>query len=161
MSVTIKGRVKVADDWFRGPSWGEAAQADFEARLTRARPHNQQEYLRIKALGFLDAGHREAAEALLERSVNAPDGCFFQTVRAWENLADIARERGDLVRAQGLYRRVLSEQSSLSGTSGGVELSLAETLLDGVGCDPAGEPLALLRAWIERAELRFDNQMFR
>ncbi len=50
----------------RGPTsgsaakdWDEAARADFEARLARARPHNRQQYLRIKGLSLRAAGHAD------------------------------------------------------------------------------------------------------
>ncbi|MGO8956786.1 MAG: hypothetical protein ACLQFR_05360 [Streptosporangiaceae bacterium] len=41
-------------EWFRSPAWDESARADFEVRLSRARPHNRQQYLLIKALALRD-----------------------------------------------------------------------------------------------------------
>ena len=151
----------VADDWFRSPEWDEAARTDFETRLARARPHNRQQYLRIKGLSLRAAGHADAARELLERAADCAGGYFFETVAAWETLADMALDRGDRESAEQLYRRILAEQPSLSGTSGNVEMSLAEILLDTGRNDALDEVFGLLKSWIERAGMKFDNQLFR
>ena len=151
----------VADDWFRSPEWDEATRADFETRLARARPHNRQQYLRIKGLSLRAAGRTDGARELLERAADCGDGYFFETVSAWETLADMALVGGDRERAEQLYRRILAEQPSLSGTSGNVEMSLAEILLDTGRPDALNEAVALLKSWIERAGKKFDNQLFR
>ena len=85
----------MANDWFRSPEWDEAARADFETRLARARPHNRQQYLRIKGLSLRAAGRLDGARELLERAADCADGYFVQTVAAWETLADMAVVRGD------------------------------------------------------------------
>jgi len=151
----------VPDEWFRSPAWDEAARADFEARLGRARPYNRQQYLRIKGLSLRAAGNVGAARQLLERATEDPDAALFMTVAAWETLADMAAESGHRDNAEQLYRRILSEQPSLSGTTGSVEISLAESLLD--GRDPADrdEALSLLNSWIKRKQLKFDSALFR
>ena len=151
----------VANDWYRSPEWDEVARADFETRLARVRPHNRQQYLRIKGLSLRAAGHADAARELLERAAGCADGHLFQTVSTWETLADMAAVRGDRESAEQLYRRILAEQPSLSGTSGSVELSLAEILLDTGRPDALDEVFALLRAWIERAGMKFNSQLFR
>lgn len=151
----------VADDWFRSPDWDEAARGDFEARLARARPHNRQQYLRIKGVSLRAAGHLDGARDLLERAARSRDGYFFQTVAAWETLAEMAADRGDLETAEQLYRRILREQPSLSGTSGSIQLSLAEILLDSARPGALDEAMALLNSWIERKHLKFDSQLFR
>ena len=148
-------------DWFRSPDWNEPARTAFEARLARARPRNRQQYLRIKGLALRAAGHTAAARELLERAADHPDGHFFMTVSAWESLADMAVERGDRATAEQLYRRIVIEQPSGSGTTGGIEISLAELLLDKGDPDARDEALALLDSWMGRPRMKFDNQLFR
>jgi predicted Zn-dependent protease len=151
----------VADEWYRSDAWHETARADFEARLARARPHNRPQYLRIKGERLRAVGDVDAARVLLERSADHPDAYLFETVAAWESLAQIAAERGDQTTAETLYRRILAQQPSLSGTTGSVEISLAELLLDTGRVELLDEALALLDTWINRPGLKFDSQLFR
>ena len=151
----------MADDWFRSQEWDEAARADFETRLARARRHNRQQYLRMKGISLRAAGHLDGARELLERAADCADGYFAQTVAAWETLADMAVVRGDREGAEQLYRRILAEQPSLSGTTGSVEISLAEILLDTGRPDALDEAFALLRSWMGRSGIKFDSQLFR
>jgi tetratricopeptide (TPR) repeat protein len=153
--------VRVADEWFRSGAWDEAARADFEVRLARARRNNRQQYLRVKGLALRAAEHTEGARELLERAAAFPDGYRFQTVAAWETLADMAIERGDRGTAEELLRRILTEQGGASGSIGDVEITLAELLLDTGQPEARAESIALLTAWIERDRLKFDNQLFR
>ena len=150
------------DDWFRSPAWDAPARADFwEARLARARPRNRQQYLRIKGLALRAAGDGDAARLLLERAADHPDGHLFETSSAWETLGDLAVERGDRDTAQQLYRRILAENPTSSGTSGSIEISRAELLLDDGSPEAGTEALALLDSWIHRERLTVDDQLFR
>lgn len=63
------------------------------------------------------------------------------TVAAWESLADMGTQRGDRATAEQLYPRILDEQPSRSGTTGSVEISLAEVLLDSGNADARAEAL--------------------
>lgn len=38
LQVRLGHNTQVANDWFRSPDWDNAARADFEDRLARARP---------------------------------------------------------------------------------------------------------------------------
>jgi len=153
--------VPMADEWFRSTAWDDAARVDFEMRLARARPYNQQQYLRIKGISLRHARQMDGARELLERAADFPDGYLHETVSAWESLADMAVERGDRVAAEQLYRRILVEQPSLSGSTGSIEISLAELLLDGGRPQQRDEALELLNSWIERTGMKFDSQLFR
>jgi hypothetical protein len=157
----MRQNATVADEWFRSPEWDDAARADFETRLARARPHNRQQYLRIKGLTLRAADHTDGACELLERAARFADGSVSQAVSARETLADMAVDRGDRETAEQLYRRILAEQPSLSGTTGAVEMSLAEILLDTGRPDALDEAHALLRSWIERDGMKFDHVLFR
>lgn len=152
----------MADEWFRRPAWDEAARADFEARLARAKPHNRQQYLRIKGLALRSAGHTAAARELLERAADCaePEGFLHQTVAAWETLADMAVERGDRAAAEPLYRRILALPNQ-SGSTGTIEISLADLLLNTGRAQDRDEASALLDAWIKRDKLKFDHVLFR
>jgi tetratricopeptide (TPR) repeat protein len=151
----------VADEWFRSPRWDEAARADFEARLARARSTSRPQYLFIKALSVEEAGEVAGARELFTRAAEHPEAYLFQRAGAWEKLAELAARSGDRETAERLYRRILTEQPSLSGTSNTAEIALAELLLD--DGDEAGrdEALQLLTSWIERDGLKFNNQLLR
>jgi hypothetical protein len=150
----------VVDDWFRSSAWDEQARADFEMRLARARSYNRQQYLRIKGLSLLEAGNVPAAKELFERTAAFPDGSSFETVFAWEMLGDIAVTGGDPTTAETFYRRILDESSDTGGTTGNVELSLAELLLESKPVQ-SDQALLLLNSWMSRGGLRFDDQLFR
>lgn len=153
--MTAAGR-----EWFRQPGWDAADREDFERRLARSRPYNQQQYMRIKALALQEAGETRGSQELLQRILDYPDGYAHETAFALERLGDIASAQGDRDRAKGYYRRVLADHPSLSGTTGSVEISLAEVVLD-EGSAGRAEALELLNAWIARPELKFNSQLFR
>ena len=63
------------DHWYRSADWDEASQAEFAARLRRARPYNQVQYRRIKALTLLDTNdpaRQRAGRAMLEENLGDP-----------------------------------------------------------------------------------------
>lgn len=147
----------MSDGWFRSPSWDAGARTEFERRLARARPDSRQQYLRVKAVALIDAGQPDAAAALLRRIVDAGDSYRHEVAFACERLGDLAAAGGDRLGAEQFYRRVLADQPSLSGTTGGVEIALAEIL----EVERHEEILALLDAWMARPGPKFDNQLFR
>lgn len=151
----------MADEWFRSPAWDEAARAGFEARLARSRPYNRQQYLRVKAVSLRDGRNHAAAWELFQRVVNEPDGDLLEVVFARENLGDLAAERGDYNTAMEFYRRVLTEEPTLSGTTGDVEISLAELLLDSSLPADRDEARRLLDSWVARDILKFNSSLFR
>ncbi len=59
-----------------------------------------------------------------------------------------------------LYRRVLEEQPNGSGTTGTVEISLAELLLDSGRPTARDDASALLGSWIDREQPVFDSRLF-
>lgn len=150
----------LTDEWFRRPDWDGAARADFERRLARAHPRSRPQYLRVKALALRDAGDDEGARTLLLRVLD-PDGAHPGEVAiATELLGDLAVRQGDGELAERYYRRGLDAPGYPSGTTGAVEISLAELLLN-KGNAGRDEALTLLDSWLARSGLRFDNQMFR
>lgn len=152
----------MAGEWYRSTAWDEPARADFEARLARSRPHNRQQYLRIKGVSLRHAGKTEAARGLLQRAADysKPDGYLHESVSAWESLADMAAERGDRATAEELYRRILALPNQ-SGSTGTIEISLANLLLDTGRPEDRDEALALLETWMSRDQLKFDHVLFR
>jgi predicted Zn-dependent protease len=152
----------VAAEWFRSPAWDAPARADFEARLARSRPHNRQQYLRVKGLALRAAGHTNAARELLQHVADYPQppGSLHEAVSAWETLADLAVERGEHETAEALYRRILALPNQ-SGSTGTVEISLANLVLDMGRPENLDEAWALLDAWMQRDGLKFDHVLFR
>jgi hypothetical protein len=121
------------DDWFRSPLWDTESQADFERRLERARLHNRSQYLKIKALA-LEGSEPRAAEVLYRRVVDEyPES--LDAIYCRERIGDIHWQRGERADAEVSHRSVLARGYGLSpsGSSGGVNLTLAELLLESPG----------------------------
>lgn len=77
-------------DWFRSPDWDAAVESDFRLRLARARPHNQIQYRRIKAVALLQSGDRAKAapgRLLLTEVIESPHAPDFEKVMALSMLA--------------------------------------------------------------------------
>lgn len=153
--------VRVSDAWFRSPAWDDSARQDFERRLDRARAQNRPQYLRVKAIALRDAGHLDAARQLLLRVLDHSDVYAHEVASANELLGELAARRGDDDEAARYYRRILVDQPSLSGTSGAVEMALAELLIDRAADTDRAEALELLESWLARPGLKFDNELFR
>jgi tetratricopeptide (TPR) repeat protein len=56
----------LADEWYRRRTWTKDDQADFEARLARARKQNRAQYLRIQASHLMEAANPKLTSAALE-----------------------------------------------------------------------------------------------
>lgn len=146
MSASTSG--KRADDWYRSSSWDDAARAEFDARLARARAGNRVQYRRIKALALLEGGgpvREAAARALLEANVATPDILDFERVVALHRLAGLERSAGRLDEAERLLRQALGVGGpDGNGTSGEEETELAEILLERGGRERIAEAKAML-----------------
>lgn len=151
---------RVSDEWFRSPRWDDAARADFEQRLSRARAHSRPQYLRIKALALREAGLPDDARTLLLRVAtfypDTTDAAF-----ATELLGDLARQHGRMPEAESYYRSLLECWPNLNGTSWMAEVSLAELLTDRGDESAWNEALLLLQNRLDRPTTMFDNDLFR
>jgi len=119
-----------APDWYRSPRWDLDAQADFEARLRRARPQSRPQYIWLKACA-VEPERPEIAELLLERVLREyPED--FHAAASEERLGDLLLRRGQVANAERAYKNVLAKGGGISpsATSGAVNISLAELLLD-------------------------------
>lgn len=150
----------MVDDWFRSPDWSPHAQEDFEKRLARAREHSRAQYLRIKGLALRDAGLREAAREVWLRILAGGPAYDFERAFALELLGDLDKD-SDPPEAERRYRQVLEDCPDLNGTSGTVEISLSELLIDHGGEPSRGEALGLLKSWLERETSQLPNILFR
>ncbi len=137
-------------DWFRSTDWGEAAERDFRQRLARARPYNQIQYRRIKAVTLLDTGDPAKATAgqrLLIEILESPEAPEFEKVMALSILGERALRERRLDEAEANLREALRIAGrDGSGTSGLEEVWLAQVAL--ARGDRAGLPEA--RALVER-----------
>lgn len=116
-------------EWFRTPDWSESARDEFERRLSRARDTSRPQYLRIKALALANADEVDGATALWNRVIDEFPNSLDATT-ALEHLGDTARGLGRREDAERYYRMVLERRPTRSGTTGMVEVSLAELLID-------------------------------
>jgi hypothetical protein len=151
----------VPDEWFRSPLWTDEARTDFEARLGRARGYNRPQYLKIKAIALREAGLIEPARDLLMRVAEQPEVHGFEVASAQELLGDLAVLRDEPDEAERFFRWVLTEWPTLNGTSGAVEISLAELLIERNRDTERDEAQALLSSWMDRDGLKFDHTLFR
>jgi len=146
-------------DWFRDPGWDRATRDQFEERLNRARIGNRAQYLRIKALALRDAGELRGAKELLNRVLSdypkSMDSGF-----CLELLGDIGREEGSAEAAESNYREVISRWPDLNGTTGMVEVSLAEVLTESADPESHEEALRLLDSALKRGRM-MNSDLFR
>jgi len=159
MPRAIPNKRPQSANWFRDPGWDRASRDQFEERLNRARIGNRAQYLRIKALALRDAGELQGANELLNRVVSDyPESmdCGFCV----ELLGDIAREEGSSETAERNYRDVIRRWPDLNGTTGMVEVSLAEVLTESAGPDRHEEALRLLDSALKRARM-MNSGLFR
>ena len=148
----------VPGDWFRTADWDEDAQADFEARLRRARPDLRPAYLRIKGLGLDEAGSVGAARQLWQRVIDEyPDS--LDVGASLEHLGDSARTAGLVLEAEEHYRTLLRVRPTLNVTSHMAGVALAELLIEADEEEKVNEAVRLLEAWL--GEMRLSSQLFR
>lgn len=121
-----------ADDWYRSPDWDDAARAEFEKRLARARPRNRVQYRRIKGSVLIesaDAAARQAGRAMLEANASSPDAGFERTW-ALTTLGQYEMGAGRSDAAEPYFRAAIKRLSvDRSGGSGLEPTLLAEILL--------------------------------
>ena len=107
------------------------------------------------------AGQPDAARTLLERVLLEYEGSL-DCRAALEHLGDLARSEGDEASAERRYRELLMRWPDLNATSGMVEVSLAEILLDRGGHEREHEALRLLKSAMDRrGPLQLDTNLFR
>jgi predicted Zn-dependent protease len=151
--------VAVSEEWFRSRRWDEASRTAFEQRLSHARLYNRPQYLRIKALALRDAGLLDATRSLLLR-VTTQYPQTSDAAHATELLGDLALQQRRPREAESYYRAVLSGWPHLSGTSGMVEVSLAEILTEYGRESSWDEALQLLQSRLHRNSM-MHSDLFR
>lgn len=120
-------------EWFRSADWDAAVERDFRQRLGRARPHNQIQYRRIKAIALIESGEPNRTAAglrLLIEVAESPHAPDFEKVMALSMLGERALRDGRLDEAEASLRealRIAGENGS--GTSGLEEAWLAQVAL--------------------------------
>lgn len=120
--------VRQAETWFDSPAWSPQVQAEFEAKLQRARKKAQ--YLRSKGAALVEAGdrmRREAGRELLLRLVREyPDELTISW--AHEFLGDAFAVDGMHEEAEKHYREALAAYERTSGVRGHAHVRLAELI---------------------------------
>nr|WP_221382487.1 hypothetical protein [Actinoplanes polyasparticus] len=140
------------DDWYRSSSWDVVTAAEFEARLKRTRVDGRVQYIRIQATHLLDSQDpevRQAGRVLLRRVIEA-DQVGTEAKAASEQLGVSLAQEGQLAEAEQALRETLrlcvASPIGASGTSGVVELRLAEVILAGGDQTRVDEVAQLLRS---------------
>ena len=121
------------EDWYRSPDDSPEAMADFEQRLSRARPNNRAQYLRVKAVTLAQQPNqcaRQIAIALLRRIISDFADEWHEVNFSHEMLGRIHENDGRFEEAEREYRWVVGAYAkSSSGTSGLCDLTLAELII--------------------------------
>jgi len=148
-------------DWFRSTDWSREGAAEFERRLSRARPYNRAQYLRIQGLHLAESGNVDAARELWVRVLHDQGpSAEFQSYAALEHLAD-SYTADEPEQAEAFYRRLIAENPTMNGTSSLQHVKLAEVLI-ARGSDAAlEEAIELLTQWVETDSPHFPNELFR
>jgi tetratricopeptide (TPR) repeat protein len=123
----------MSDEWFRSPLWREKDRELFEAKLARAHKGNRAQYLRIKALSLAESGDkaaRAAAGDLLERIFNEYPDDGLQVTMAHADKARGHRQGGEHDQAVEHYRRAVALEDAHGSIDSGVDLDLAELLVE-------------------------------
>lgn len=141
----------MAKDWYRSGSWTSDEQAEFEHRLSRARPHNRPQYLAIKGGALFRAGEVDAARELWGRVLDDPQSSWVDHASVTEQLADSYYAESPELAAQ-YFRKVSELSPTLSGTSGTHQIRLAQLLLDTGSPADLAEVGELLSTWINEAD---------
>jgi hypothetical protein len=112
-------------DWVSSPDWSPEIEAEFEAKLRRAR--NKGEYLRVKGVTLIqqeDQQRREAGRILLRRLVaEYPD--TLTIAWAYESLGDADALDGLDGDAENRYREAIDAYRRTPGVQGNAEIKLA------------------------------------
>ncbi len=156
---------RVSDEWFRSPAWDEAARTEFERPPDvgppgRPRPAPAPQGPQPARPGRARRGPGAAAALAATRPAldAAARAC------AHEQLGRIAVQQGDPALARTHLRSALADDPTArrhAGTSGTVEIALAELLVDTREDAALDEAATLLSAWIERSGLQQPAQLFR
>jgi tetratricopeptide (TPR) repeat protein len=121
----------MADEWYRASDWTDEAREEFERRLRRARPHNQSQYLRIKAITLREHGgeaERRGARELNERVLrNYPDASAMDLEVCLSELATLAEQEGAIEEAIEHLRAAVRLEDT-TNVRGDGHLRLAELL---------------------------------
>ena len=118
-------------DWFRKPTWLAADEADFRARLARARKPNRAQYLRIQAVTLREQGDAAllpAALGLLDELVrDFPEDLFL----AWANQCrgECLIDLGRLDEAIVALREGLQAEGARPQVVSGSAITFAELVL--------------------------------
>jgi tetratricopeptide (TPR) repeat protein len=151
----------VPDDWFRSPDWNAQAEQEFEERLSRARPFNRPQYLRIKALALIHRGGeaeaRGARELLVRVIETYPES--LDVVMAHEHLGELDAREGHRRAAETHYRDAL-RLAPERNVYGDAALRLPELLIEDGGEEKREQARELLDA-IPGTDLVFASQRFR
>ena len=145
-AMAVSALMPSADrSWAHRVEFDDAAMAEFERRLARARPVSRPGYLRVKGASLLrtgDPGAVPVAIGLLQRVVNEHDH-FLEVPWSHELLAEAHRRVGDLAAAEHHLRECIRTRDANRNGTDITELTLAEVLIEQGRFAEAGELLAL------------------
>jgi len=126
----------VSKDWGYSTDYSPTAMADFEKRLSRARPGDRAQNLRVKAVvlsGLCEPKADSIAIELLSRIISEHPEVWYEVNFAHEWLGSMYERMGKFEDAEREYRWVVksyeTSEKSRSGTSGVCELTLAELII--------------------------------
>lgn len=142
-----------------GDDWISAELGEFERRLRRTSIGQRPQYMHQRARWLTQQGDLEGAREMLDRALAVPEiwSVYEKIIRT--ELAYLELMSGNAVKAEAIYRHILTEWPGQGGADGAAEIELAEILIDRNSVDEAVE---LLNSWLAREEENaFNVSLFR
>jgi tetratricopeptide (TPR) repeat protein len=156
------------DDWFRGDNWEKETQEVFEKKLKRVRSSfNKAQYLRIKANYLIKSNKASSIEAgvcLYKRLINEFPLEKTEAYSAYEILGDYYKRNKDYETSELHYRACLNYyKESRSGTSGIVDIKLAELIIESKQAEKYEEMFKILTDNFKETngDLTFNDEKYR
>lgn len=122
------------EDWYRSPDDSPEAMADFEQRLSRARPNNRAQYLRVKAVTLAQQPNqcaRQIAIALLRRIISDFADEWHEVNFSHEMLGRIHENDGRFEEAEREYRWVVGAYAKSSSGTDNQNQTVSQVLRSG------------------------------
>lgn len=155
-TILRQNESSVAEEWFRSLDWSPEAREEFERRLSRARPHNRAQYLRIKGVSLgesPDAGRRAVGRDLLQRVLSEYAEDELQAQMARFDLALALEREGFDEDAEKHLRFCVARESEDGRFQSDARLHLAELIVRTNQRDKFDEADQLLDRFVERGGL--------
>ena len=119
-------------DWFRRKTWTKTDEAEFFAKLGRARKTGRAQYLKIQAIELVETKDKsllKVAETLLNKMLSEYPEDDFNKSSALHTLGDIYKLNEDYKGAVGFYKQALDFEKTYPKVKTGAYLNYVELMI--------------------------------